>query len=208
MSVNPARPERIHFFQLRDAAGRPDERDFVVPIDYKPLSRVSVSLAQQLRPLKPRLTEHPGVYWYLDDGVGSGWLRVEETHPVDVDRLHKFMIVADLSLATGHEEPWPVDPTIIGQAGAPRAGNPYLLIGWGAVTFGIACFGLFRIFFSDAFDDGPGTIFAGICMVLLAGVSTVLVVRGVKRMAWWRAARAEARRRGIPLPDKLSGTGA
>jgi hypothetical protein len=208
VSETTTRPERIHFFQLRDAAGVPAERDFVVPLDHKLLLPVSVSLAQQLRPLKPRLTYHPGVYWYLEEGVGSGWLRVEETDPVDVESLHELMVAADLGLAAGHEEPWPVDRSMLGQIGAPRAGNPYIMIGWGALLIGVACFGVIRFFSTDGFGGGPAGISAGILMVLLIGVSTALIVRGAKRLAWWHAARAEARRRGIPLPEKLTGTGA
>lgn len=203
MSEVAARPERIHFFQLRDAAGRPAERDFVVPMLVTGGNATDVALARQLRPYRPRLTEHPGVYWYIEEGVGSGWLRVEEVQPHYVDSLHQLMLANDLGLAAGVEEPAPIDQSMPG----PRTGNPYILIGWGAVVIALGAYSGVRALLDPPSDDAAFTTVSLVAGLVFAVLGVLLIVKGALRMRWWRAARAEAKRRETPLPEKLTGLG-
>lgn len=196
---------QVHLFQTHDAQGRPAVTDRLTPVVRQPATLLEVSIVQQLMPYTPRLTEHAGVYLYTEPGVGSGWLRLENLSSHDTNKLHQLMIVEDISAAIGIKEPWREDPPAL-RLGAPRAGNPYILIVFGLIVAGLGAFGVVRI----ATLDGEWSVIRGIALVTtfaLIPLGLLLAERGRRRLRWWHAARAEAARRGIPLPDKLSGTG-
>lgn len=182
----------------------PTSYEFVVPLVEQRLSTIEVSTQRQLERLTLITTEHPGVFWYRDPNGHYGWMRAEHFYQFEIDDLQQLVVVEELSDAIGIPEPWRQDKPII-TGGQPRAGNPYVLIGLGGVFGAIAAFGLIAILLSG--ESGLGWAVAVIVTALLLATSPLLIIRGAKRLRWWRLARAEAKRRGIELPDKLTGLG-
>jgi hypothetical protein len=204
------RAPQLRFFQLRDAAGTDSLREWTVEAPSRFLESPAVSLVRVIRQYNPKLTDHMGVYWYLQPGVGSGWMRAEGASPRDIATLHELVLVDDLAAATATTEgSWRIDPPVPG-FGQPRTGNPYVLIVWGAIVVVLGVISTFAVTFGAQFAATPlpGRISAGAISLVLVPLGIVLVVIGTRRMRWWRATRAEAKRRGITdLPDKISGMG-
>ncbi len=182
----------------------PTATEFVVPLVERRLTGIEVSAQRQLAPLALTTTEHPGVFWYRDPDGRYGWLRTEHFYDFEVNDLQQLVVVEELSEAVGVTEPWMQDKPVI-TGGQPRAGNPYFLMAAGAILVGLSAFGLVTMATTDPRD--AGWVVALVMMALLLVLSVLLVIRGATRLRWWRLARAEARRRGVELPDKLTGLG-
>ena len=187
----------------------PEVAQFEQPLAEARLAPVEVSAQRQLAPLHLATTEFPGVYHYRDDAGRAGWLRTENFYQFEVRSLQQLIVVEELSDAIGIPEPWMQERPLF-TGGQPRTGNPYLLIGSGVVVLGVAVWGIASVI-ADVLRGGGmlggAWIAALVVLVLLVPLSVVVAIRGVLRLRWWRAARAEARRRGIDLPDKLTGVG-
>ena len=187
----------------------PQVRTLELPLLEQRLTPVEVSSQKQLAPYALATTEYPGVYWYRDQAGATGWLRAENFYDFEVSSLQQLIVVEELGDAVGIAEPWMQDKPVI-SGGQPRAGNPYVLITSAVVVFGISVFGVLativRALQAGGFP-GWGSLVAILILGLLMPLSVALGLRGVLRLRWWRATRAEAKRRGIELPDKLTGLG-
>ena len=211
-SPSPSRPSRGVNGQprlFRVFQQSPQVRTIELPLIEQRLTPVEVSAQKQLDPYSLATTEYPGVFWYRDQAGAIGWLRAENFYGFEVDALQQLIVVEELGDAVGIAEPWMQDKPVF-TGGQPRAGNPYFLITAGLVVFGIALFGIVTTIGRGLQLGGfPGWdwLIALLVLGLLMPLSVVLGLRGVLRLRWWRAARAEAKRRGIKLPDKLTGLG-
>ena len=187
----------------------PQIRTLELPLIEQRLTPIEVSAQKQLDPYSLATTEYPGVYWYRDQSGATGWLRTENFYGFEVGALQQLIVVEELGEAVGIAEPWMQDKPVV-SAGQPRAGNPYVLITSAVAVFGIAVFGLVTTIgrgLQYGGFPGWGSLIAILVLGLLMPLSVGLGVRGVVRLRWWRAARAEAKRRGIDVPDKLTGLG-
>lgn len=194
----------IRFFQQRDATGAESVSEFVAPALGQLLVPDTTAIARQIAGYQPRLTDHAGAYWYRDGTGASGWLRVEGLHPRDIDKIHELMIVEDISAAIGIPEPWRMDPEMFTSVRL-RTGNPWMFLGSAVVILGFAiAMMLSAIFRANNLALLITLIFFSAAFVVLG---VLLIRRAVQRLPWWNAARAEVRRRGIPMPDKLHGLG-
>lgn len=182
----------------------PSPAEHVVALNELRLTPTEVSAQKQLAPFSLATTEHAGVFWYRDEQGRTGWMRLENFYNFEVDDLQQLIVVEQLSEAAGVPEPWSQDRPAL-TLGQPRTGNPYVLMVTGAVLIGVAGFGVVR-----ALADGDGSLpwtIALVMMVLLIALAVAVIIRGAMRLRWWRRTRAEAKRRGIALPDKLTGLG-
>lgn len=193
----------LRFFQAQDALGHPAPQEFLVEVPVKWHTLEVTAAVRYLVSFRPRLSAEPGSYFYDHPDIGSGWVRVEGLRDSEATLLHELLTVEDINVVIGLSEPWREDPPVT-RNGAPRAGNPWFLLG--AAVFFIALVTIPWV--TTTAEMTPALeITKVVSMVLFIGLGLGLAVRGLMRMRWWTAARAEARRRGIPYPNKLSGLG-
>lgn len=191
----------IRLVQTTDPAGRPAAREYVRAVQYEGMRSISETVMDFLRPLSPRETENPGVFWYTDPAHGAGWLRLEGFGAVTIDEVQQAVRTLAIEAAVGQPEPVRQEVLSFGNSLANRTTNPYFKIGAGAVVLGLVIFGAVRLFTEPGMD--PGKAFAALAMVGVAVLCVILIVNGFRRRAWWHRARAEARRQGVRLPDRL-----
>lgn len=191
----------VRFFQTTDLAGRPAPIETTRDIRYEGLRSLSETVMDVVRPLSPGETEHPGVFWYADPASGSGWLRLEGFPAVNVDEVQQAVRTLAIEAALGQSEPVRQEVLSVGNALVNRTTNPYFKIAAGTILLGLAVFAMTRMLTTPGAE--PGKIFALVASIGLAVVCVILVVNGLRRRAWWHRARAEAKRQGIPLPDRL-----
>jgi hypothetical protein len=191
----------IRLFQTTNVAGEPAADEFVREVRYEGLRSLTETVMDFLRPLSPRETEHPGVFWYTDPSSGSGWLRMEQFRAVNVDEVTQAVRVLQIDAAIGQSEPVRQEVLSFGNAVVNRTTNPYFKILFGVAVLALMAFAVVRMV-----QTGGGSAGTVVVIVILAAVSVpciVLIVQGLRRRAWWHRARAEARRQGVSLPDQL-----
>lgn len=191
----------IRFFQTSDSAGQPAALESVREVRYEGLRSITETVMDILRPLSPRETEHAGVFWYADPGDGTGWLRLEGFPAVNVHEVQQAVRTLALDAAIGQPEPVRQEVLGFGNSLVNRTTNPYFKIAAGLVLLGLAGFALVRMLGTPGFDLGK--IFALVACLGLVVACVILIANGLKRRAWWHRARAEARRQGVGLPDRL-----
>lgn len=192
---------RIRIFQSHDAAGQPAAAEFVHEVRYEGLRSLTETTMDFLRPLSPRETEHPGVFWYTDPAQGSGWLRLEEFPAVNVTEVQQAVRTLQLSSAIGEAEPVRQEVLSFGNSLVNRTTNPYFKILFGVVVLILMVFIAVRMLTAGA--PGPGQIVAVVVAAIVSALAIYLIANGLRRRSWWHKARAEAKRTGTPLPDQL-----
>ena len=170
-------------------------------VQYEGLRSISETVMDFLRPLSPRETEHSGVFFYTDPANGAGWLRLEQFRKVNIDEVQQAVRTLAIDTAIGQSEPVRQEVLSFGNAMVNRTTNPYFKIAAGVILLGVAVFGLVRLLTDPGIE--PGKVVATVACAGLAVVCLILIRQGFKRRAWWHRARAEARRQGVELPDRL-----
>lgn len=202
---------RIGIFQSHDAHGVSDVRQFTMPYTPYPLTAIEESVARQISPLSPRPTEYEGVFYYGHPGIGAGWLRLENFTDDEVSRVHR-LLVPDAGLA----------PTLVLEQGAAapaatpansaRAGNPIVLVVWGAIAIIVGVATLLTTIAELSVGVGAWRALAWVLTIIvsaaLVALGALLVTRGVTRLTGWQRSRAKTDARGIHSPDDLGGAGA
>ncbi|CAN5379036.1 hypothetical protein BH10ACT7_BH10ACT7_03010 [soil metagenome] len=191
----------IRVFQSTDATGRPALVESVREVRYEGLRSITETVMDILRPLSPRETESAGVFAYTDPASGAGWMRMEGFRSVNVNEVQQAVRTLAIDKAIGQSEPVRQEVLSFGNALVPRTTNPYVKIAVGVIILGIAVFGLLRLLTLPGTD--PGRVVAALVLSALAVVCVILIANGFRRRAWWHRARAEARRQGVELPDRL-----
>lgn len=182
----------------------PQQQEVAVPVEAPLHVREEVQVHRMLRRWRLGLTDTPGTYFYADDAGRSGWLRLEGFSAGTVATVHQLVSADVLSAQAGVAESMAEDDWV-GSYTTARTGNPYLLVAVGVAMMVLGAAGLARM--APLAGQGTGNLVATVMMGLLVLVGVLPIVRGAVRLTWWHRARAEARRRGVPLPDKLKGLG-
>lgn len=186
----------VRLWQQTDAAGAPVAREF---LQHVPLRRASYYdafdlLETFLRPLRPVRTADPTVFSYSDPARGSGMLRVEGLDGSRVDELVEMVQLDELSRAVGMVEPHPLH--------SMRVTNRFY---FHSPVYGIIAIGALAMTF--IIGGVVGVVRTGEPLLLLFWLLAVPPVvplrRYARRYPWWRAVRAEVRRRGERMPSTL-----
>lgn len=201
---------QIRIFQTHDQAGIPAQQEFSQQITPAATQTLPDAIMQFLRPLNPRLSgplsqqpsEHTGVYWYSDPLQGSGWLRLEGAPVMHTLRVDELVRMEEISRSVGGSDPVSqpdvkyVAPLVIHN----RNPNVQITLGIIFAAIGIAMSVAVLV-------SGTAPLFALIIIpifgliIIVAGI--ILARRGMKRLAWWRQARAQAIQDGGAIPEDL-----
>ncbi|AYF96911.1 hypothetical protein [Protaetiibacter intestinalis] len=187
----------VRIVQTHDALGRVAPAEFLQPL--ADTVSLEVSVAEFLAPLDPRPTDRPGVYTYRDPQRGSGWLELVGFSPGALERAADALLMERVEAEVGEMTPFRNEDMHL-----PRGGfgsrNPWLMLVFGAVVAGV---GVWTIVVGLTRVELPFTIVVPVLGVLLIAAATWLFLHGARRVRWWHAARATARRLEGRLPDRL-----
>lgn len=191
----------VRVFQTHDAAGREAPAEFAEHFPFRNTHASEKDVWGFIAPLQPRSTSTSGVYAYVDPGTGSGWLRVEG-YAVIVGRMDELVRLSEINAAIGRPEPFgSVHPGSGGPA-VFASRNPFVQFVAGLLLLAAAVIGF--VSFSKLASSPPALqVVIMVLLVVLALGSAALVFVGARRMRWWLAARAQAKRDGGSLPSDL-----
>jgi hypothetical protein len=194
-------PERntIRIFQTHNVAGEPATAEYTRVIYHGSVNTLGSDAMLFLRPLNPRQTEQPGVFYYTDPTHGSGWLRLEHFSTGDATRIQELVRMEEITRVVG-KEPLRNADLAIGNAMVVRTNNP-----WVALTFAsvVIVMGIMTFTAIPRADDWAIAI--GIMGALLILVGIALVITSSIRLPWWRRARRYVRSKGEKLPPDITG---
>lgn len=191
----------IRFLQTKNADGESAQSEYVQEIFYEGLRSVAESAFDNLKHLRPRETDHPGIFQYVDSKRGSGTFRIEHFNPLDADKLRQLLRMQEISDAIGKKDPHRSEELSFGASVVPRTSNPFFQITLGVVSIGISAWGI--AIMVNSFDGTVGYYFAFGVLVALCLFGILILWVGAKRVRWWTAMRAEVRRRGVAMPEQL-----
>lgn len=202
------RPPRLRIVQTHNAEGEPDEQVFeqvIMPprrwYRYEPLP---LAARKFLDPLHPRRTREHGVLAYKDAGRGSGTITLLDFPEGAAERLYEMVRMIEISRAIGLKDPHPppeVPPAL--WTTVFSFVNPYLRIAfaWVYAIMGLIAFSA-SWEASDSMGVGSG-IFGTVLALVLWTPAVMWTPREVRRIRWWRTARAYVKRRGERMPYDL-----
>jgi len=193
----------VRLFQLEDAEGRPAPAQSVREVPVMTMRIMAESAIRVIGDLELSPTVESGSYLYRDPAGGAGWLRLEGFRRSDLEVADDLVRTFEISRSIGRSDPHrPEDLGSIAYL-TPRTTNPFVQIGMGAVALIMGAVGLVVVLVGGIHGGAGAAIAAGITCAGLVGVGIWALVIGGRRVPWWRAARAEAKRRGGSPPDQL-----
>jgi len=196
---------RVRVVQERDAAGMPAPMVFVEQVrQARALQTWPDAVMGFLRPLNPSRIGKEGVYRYNDPARGSGVLYVEGANQLHLSRIDELVHMEEIERTIGMKDPIRIEdlplylvPFVV------RARSPYLqlfLASLGLLVFVGCTVGPFTTL---RHASVPELIMLYVLAAVSLGASGFLIVRNCRRLRWWHAARAQAKRDGGPMPEDL-----
>lgn len=193
----------VRISQTRNAVGEPDPREFKQVIrtgaDLPTLPEATMAF---IRPLNPSRTGRIGTYEYRDPDRGSGTLMIKGADQLDKVRIDELVHLEDIYRAIGGDPDERNGTSAFRAQFAGWGRSPYAQMGSGltGILSGLLVAAL--LFFLPGIPLW-GAIVLGALGLIGCVLGVPLVFRGVRRVAWWHRARAEAMRDGGMISPEL-----
>ena len=195
----------VRVVQEHDAVGVQAPMTFVEQIrQAKSLQTWPDATMQFIRELNPSRTGQQGVYAYRDPDRGSGLLIVEGANPLQLLRIDELVHMEEIERAIGMKDPTRIEdipayliPFVV------RTRNPYIhLLLAGLILVASILTGSMPFL---RLEEPPISLTALMIVLGALGLalSGILGRRVWRRLPWWHAARAQAKRDGGPMPEDL-----
>jgi len=189
----------VRIVQTHDATGREAPTEFVQPLPDAP--SVEMAVAALLAPLDPHPTDRVGVYSYRDAARGSGWFELLGFSPGALRRAADALLMVRVEHELGGGMAPFRNEDVHVPRGTSASQNPWLRIVFGAACIGL---GVWVVLTGVSTSELPLRIACWVMGPLLVATSAWFLASGVRRVRWWHAARAAARRLAGRVPERLS----